>query len=368
MKGVSADVSDRVDFGQVRYANCWEDSSLLLDALRPAPGMRILSIASAGDNSLHMLACGAEVIAADLSQPQLACVELRIKAIRHMNDAAAMAFLGFSPANNRVEIYSQLRNELSANTRAFWDANRPGIENGIIHYGRFERFFSIFRKRVLPLIHARKTVAALLTERSRNERIEFYDKKWNNRRWRFLFQLFFSRTMMGRLGRDPEFFRYVEGSVSERILNRTKQALTLLETHSNPYLEYILTGSFTQARPDWTRPDVLNGIRENAAKLTLYQGGIEDAARHFADGGFDGYNLSDIFEYLDPAASAALYGSLLNTANNKARLAYWNMLVPRTCPPEHTNSITPLKETAAQLFARDRAFFYSAFHVDEVNK
>ncbi len=32
---------------------------------------------------------------------------------------------------------------------------------------------------------------------------------------------------MGRLGRDPEFFRYVEGSVAERILERVEYALTV---------------------------------------------------------------------------------------------------------------------------------------------
>ena len=70
-------LEDSVSFHFIRYANCWEDADVLCEALQPRKGMRILSIASAGDNSLALLAEGAEVVAADLSIAQLACLELR---------------------------------------------------------------------------------------------------------------------------------------------------------------------------------------------------------------------------------------------------------------------------------------------------
>ena len=54
---------------------------------------------------------------------------------------------------------------------------------------------------------------------------------------------------MERLGRDPSFFRYVEGSVAQRILSRTRYALTQLNPHDNPYLQWILTGSHPYALP-----------------------------------------------------------------------------------------------------------------------
>ena len=72
-----------------------------------------------------------------------------------------------------------------------------------------------------------------------------------------LFRVFFSRFVMGRLGRDPEFFRYVEGSVSDRILSRTRHALTVLPTHANPFLAYILTGNYGDALPRYLRPEYL---------------------------------------------------------------------------------------------------------------
>jgi len=366
MTELSAAVASRVAFDRIRYANCWEDSRLLVTALRPEPGRRILSIASAGDNSLHLLAHGAEVIAADLNLTQLACVELRVAAVRQLSDQAALAFLGFCPMDDRLGVYAGLRDALTAESRAFWDANPELISGGVIHAGKFENYFRLFRTRLLPLVHRCRMVEALLQPRDEAERECFYEHQWSNRRWRWLFKLFFSRFMMGRLGRDPEFFRYVEGSVADRILVRSRYALTQLETHDNPYLRYVMTGGFAAAMPDWTQPDILAGIRRYADRLTLFHGGIEDAAARYGADGFDGYNLSDIFEYMDEDSGARLYGKLLAHARAGARLAYWNMLVPRRCPLRFADCVTSLDDLAASLFARDRAFFYSAFRVDEV--
>ena len=55
--------------------------------------------------------------------------------------------------------------------------------------------------------------------------------------------MFFSRTVMGRLGRDPEFFRYVETDVAASILDRTRHALSVLDPAQNPYVYWILTGN-----------------------------------------------------------------------------------------------------------------------------
>ena len=44
-------IQNRAAFDLVRYANCWEDADILLEALAVKQGDRCLSIASAGDNS-----------------------------------------------------------------------------------------------------------------------------------------------------------------------------------------------------------------------------------------------------------------------------------------------------------------------------
>ena len=91
MSQMDKSIENRAKFDLIRYANCWEDAEILCEALQPAPGKRFLSIASAGDNSFSILAGGAEVVAADLSSAQLACVELRRSAFRRLSHSGHFA-------------------------------------------------------------------------------------------------------------------------------------------------------------------------------------------------------------------------------------------------------------------------------------
>jgi S-adenosylmethionine-diacylglycerol 3-amino-3-carboxypropyl transferase len=360
-------IEERADFAQIRYANCWEDADILCDALRPSAGRRILSIASGGDNAFALLGEGATVIAADLSAAQLACVELKVAALRSLEYAELLAFLGVTPAVGRDRTYATLRAQLSDSARRFWDSRPDTLAAGIVHAGKFERYFQLFRKRVLPFVHSRGTVRGLLAERELEDRRVFYRSRWNTWRWRLMFRVFFSRFVMGRLGRDPEFFRYVEGSVADRILARTRYALTELPTHDNPYLRYILAGNFCEeALPRYLRQDRVDAVRAGLDRLTLFHGPVQETAVSAGVDGFDGYNMSDIFEYLAPELGRHIYGTLVDRANAGARIAYWNMLAPRRFAPGFPGRVRSREEEAGRLFRHDRAFFYSAFVVEEV--
>jgi len=363
---MSDTLDNRVRFDFIRYANCWEDADILCRALQPSPGKRILSIASGGDNCFALAAGGADVVAADLNTSQLACTELKMAAMQSLEHEDVLGFLGVRASNRRLEFYASLRQHLSKTSRDYLDNYRHLIDAGIIHGGKFEKYFQLFRRRILPLVHGRRTVATLLEAKDEAARLRFYERTWNNLRWRWLFKVFFSRYVMGRLGRDPEFFRYVEGSVADRILRRTKHALTVLPTHSNPYLDYILTGDFTNALPYYLQPARFEAVRNGLSRLTLRQGYVQEIGREIPQSGFDGFNLSDIFEYLDPKTTAAVYGALVDAAKPGARIAYWNMLVPRSCPDEFAHRVRHLADLSQELFAQDRAFFYSTFVVDEV--
>ncbi len=357
----------QASFDFVRYANCWEDADILCEALQPAPGRRMLSIASGGDNAFALVTAGAEVVAADLSVAQLATVELKMAAIRSLAREDLLAFLGVQSSPDRGETYRTFADQLSTSAQAYWAEHPEIIGNGVIHAGKFERFLSGFGRWVLPLVHRRRTIEDLMTPRTPPEREAFYRDVWDNRRWRLLFRIAMSRTVLGRGGRDPEFFRHVDGPVSERLLARVGRALSTLSLDRNPYLDYILHGNYTRALPRYLEPEALAVLRDRLGNLTLFHGPIDEAARQYGkEQGFDGFNLSDLFEYLDEAACLAIYRTLLAAARPGARLAYWNMLVPRRCPAELADRVRSLDELAEALFQRDAAFFYSAFVVEEV--
>ncbi|HYE72463.1 MAG TPA: DUF3419 family protein, partial [Blastocatellia bacterium] len=345
----------------------WEDADVLLAALDIQPEHTCLSIASAGDNTMAMLSRAPQrVIAIDLSLAQLACLELRVAAYRELEHHELLELIGSRQSRRRIQLYRRCRSLLSSNARGFWDSHIDDIANGIGAAGKFERYFAFFRERVLPLIHSKRNVEELLRNKPQCEREEFYERVWNTWRWRALFKVFFSRFVMGRLGRDPEFFKYVKGGVAERILSRTRYALTRLNPATNPYLQWILAGSHQTALPFALREENFDAIRANLDRLEIRQQSLEEFLASSPSQSIDRFNLSDVFEYVSSNHYQHLLAEIARISRDRARLAYWNMLVERHRPASMANQIRPLSQIAEQLFAQDQAFFYRDLVLEDV--
>jgi S-adenosylmethionine-diacylglycerol 3-amino-3-carboxypropyl transferase len=366
------EINARTSFDFVRYANCWEDAQTLTRALDTGKNRRYMSIASAGDNALAILILNPEiVVAVDISQAQLACVELRKAAFKLLSYDEMLWFLGFRSApvglhhENRNETYNRISHNLPDFARSFWDARPNQIQSGIIYHGKFERYFGYFRKYALPLVHGRRAIDGLLENRDRQERECYFETRWNTWRWRLMFRMFFSRAVMGRSGRDPEFFRYVKGNVAGRIFERTKHALTDLPTHDNPFLRFILNGAFDNALPMYAQPEYFKTIKNNIDRLETFNGTIGEALGHRKEM-FDGFNLSDIFEYMDPSLFSKVSGEILSRTSEHGRIAYWNMLAHRKISEVYPEKLRMLKDISLDCWKTERAFFYKDFFVEEV--
>lgn len=364
---MSSEIAARADFSLLRYAQCWEDADILVEALAVRPGGRCLSIASAGDNALALLAGGAgHVVALDLNPAQLACLALRVAAYRELNHREFLELMGSRASARRAELYRRCRAQLDADSRRFWDAHPAEVAGGVGGAGKFERYLALFRRHLLPLVHGRRRVARLLAGGGSEERERYFHEHWDTWRWRLLFRIFFSRRVMGRMGRDPEFFRYVEGDVADRILERTRHALTVLDPADNPYLHWILTGTHGEALPFALNEERFEAIRSRLHAIEWHPLSLEEYLARNPDERFDAFNLSDIFEYMSQENYEALLARLRLAARPGARLAYWNMLVPRRRPEWMAEMVRPLDHVARPLRERDRAFFYMDFVVEEV--
>lgn len=364
-------VAGGVDPDRVLYAQCWEDADVLVEALGIRPRGTYLSVASAGDNTLALLTRDpGRVVAVDVSPAQLACLDLRVAAYGRLDHDELLELIGSRPSTRREELYAACRDALeSEETRAFWDARRDAVvEHGLGGVGRFEGYFRVFRRLVLPLIHGRATVHALLEPRTRDEREEFYEAQWDTVRWRAMVRGFFSRRVMSWLGREPAFFAHAHESLSEHVLRRARHALVELDPSRNPYLRWILTGRHGDALPLALRPESHAAIRRNLGCLEVRRASVEDCVRAARRAGerFDGFNLSDVFEYMPPDRYLSALRSVIAAGAPGARLVYWNMLVPRSCPRDLADRLEVLAGTASRLHGLDRAFFYSRLRVEAV--
>jgi S-adenosylmethionine-diacylglycerol 3-amino-3-carboxypropyl transferase len=355
-------IQQRASFDLIRYGSVWEDADILCQALKPvAAGARLLSIASAGDNALALLTLDPkEVLAADLSAAQLACLELRIAAFQGLSYEALLGFLGVSPDAGRLDVYQGLRKRLSPEALAFWDGKLEVIALGAIHAGKLEGFLRRYQG-FLRWVHGAERSRALLLPKGRAARAEFYHRTWNTWPWRTLNRLAFSRRILGRLGRDPEFFRHASEDVTSGPTRRLDQALAQRPSHANPYLRYHLTGSYASgALPRYLRREHFLAIRRRSSRVRRFLGPVEQAPGDFA-----GFNLSNIFEYMDEGQHALTYQKLADKALPGARLAYWNLHVERPRPPAERARVVELARLSKSLHARDQNWAYRSFHVDQ---
>jgi S-adenosylmethionine-diacylglycerol 3-amino-3-carboxypropyl transferase len=357
-------IADRARFDHIRYAQVWEDAEVLIDALAPEPGSTLVSIASAGDNALALLTADPErVVAVDLSDAQLHCLRLRIEAYRRLGHDELLELMGSRRSERRSALLARLTPGLDPEARAFWGRHARAIEcHGLGGIGKFERFFRIFRRFVLPLVHGNERVARLLRPKAQPQREEEY-REWNNRRWRILLRLFFSQALMGRLGRDPAFFAFAEGSLPEQVADRTRAALVDLDPSVNPYLTWILTGQHAHALPLALRAEHFETIRSRLDRIQILRGSLEQLAGHGIEA--HGWNLSDVFEYMTAAEHLHAYTRILDATRLGGRLVYWNMMVPRSAPAACAGRVRAHTDRASALHRRDRAFFYRALVIEE---
>lgn len=79
--------------------------------------------------------------------------------------------------------------------------------------------------------------------------------------------------------------------------------------------------------------------------------------------------LSNIFEYMSVEAAEATFALLAKSVASGGRLAFWNLFNHRLPSKEllERGKMTHLKELSEKLHQIDRVFFYSAFHVLQIN-
>lgn len=359
---MSKEPLQKVDFTIIRYANCWEDPDRLLEGLNLEEDKKVLSIGSGGDNSFSLLVTNPSlVVAIDVSKVQLFLIELKKEAIKLLNREAYLKFIGFEKDSqeNRVAVYNKIKVHLTEENVAYWNKNIEVLKEGIVHQGKFEKYFQVFSKKVMPFIHSKKTTAKLLAPKSSEEQINFFDKKWNTIRWRFFFKIFFSKFVLGRLGRDSSFLNEVNLNVSEFILNQAKKHLSSPFAQSNFILNYALTGDFQGDFPHYVREENYEKIKANLDKLVCFHGYAEDAIGQY--GKFDAFNLSNIFEYLNTDIFQALTDQLKNGGNANAKYAYWNLMVDR----DMSDKDSDLKHIESSLKPNDKGFFYKRLVINQ---
>jgi S-adenosylmethionine-diacylglycerol 3-amino-3-carboxypropyl transferase len=361
------EISYGADFTAVRYAQCWEDTEVMLAGLAVQPGDVCLSIASAGENALSLLTgYPAKVFAVDLNPAQLAMLELRVAAYRLLSYEDLLVFMGSRRGQNRVALYHQCRRLLSRHARAYWDEHLEDIAHGLGSAGKFEAILKRLRNCFVPLAHDRSVINQLLQSRSRSERHEFFRQVWNTPMRRILVRLFLPRLVQARTGNKASFLPSFDFAHGRRVAERTETMITEMDPAKNPYLHWMLMGTHGDYLPFALRRENVATIKANIDRIDWRLCAVEDVLNELGDRSIDRFNLSDLFEYLAEPAYHTLLHRLARCGRRGGRLLYWNTMNRRRRPPMMADILLPLADLATALKKRDQVFFYDDLVIEEI--
>ena len=166
-------ITDRAAFDRIRYAQAWEDADVLTGAMGARSGGDLVSICASGDNALALLLCDpARVHAVDISPAQIECLNLRLGAYRALSHGEFLILMGARPGPSRAALLEKALRDSPLETQRFWSALRPEVEaHGAGGVGKFEHYFRIFARRLLPLVHSRATVEAIFALGSKDHSV-----------------------------------------------------------------------------------------------------------------------------------------------------------------------------------------------------
>jgi S-adenosylmethionine-diacylglycerol 3-amino-3-carboxypropyl transferase len=353
-------IKDSISWDEVRYSQVWEDSLRLRRALQILPTDHVLSIGSAGCNALEMLLDNPRKISViDLSRAQHALLDLKFTAISTLDFDLFTSLLGIDSHLNPVSIYQTIRTRLLLSTQQYFDSNIHLIEMGLIHQGRLEKYFKLFRETGLRQLWSPIFISELTECESLSDQLSLLRDHGKLENLSLLASQFFDRSGLEK-ARDPGQMIFVnESQMGQILFLRFLNVIQHQLISTNPYLIYFLTGEMPteDRRLAIFKKRNYSTLQNRIHRIELCHIDLESFLGSAADQSLQKLNLSDVFEYLSPEHCQNVFALISQKLAPKARLAYWSLFVDRVPLSDHFERI--------ENNDSDRVWFYKDFSIYE---
>lgn len=341
-----------------------EDERTEAHALAVAAGPRVLSVCSAGDMPLSLLALGAaSVEAVDVHPGQLHLARLKAAAVAGLEREAAIRFLGFHPASSR-ERAGALREVLPglpSATRRFWERNRRAALAGVIWAGRYERYVRRLVRLALPLL-GRGRFLRLFDAADIAEQRAHFDRAFDRPALRAVFRLAFHPRVYARRGLDPTGLsqRAAASSLGDQFFARFRDLCTATPARENHLLQLTLLGRTlsSDAVPAWLSRDGFRRARERLDRLTFVEQDLVERVAAAPPGAFSAAHLSNVVDWLPEARFHELLRRLVARPERPLRLVWRFIHVDRPLPPALAAVVRVDRTLGERLRATDRFPIY----------
>ena len=356
-------------YKRLNYSLGNEDWSVEEQALRVAPGNRVVCVTASGDRPLHLLMTScAQIISIDMNHIQTYLLDLKKTAILHLDYDKYLEFLGCEPTHYRLDIFKELKPHLSKESAIFWEQHKKMIHKGVIYQGLVERLTNLGAKFFNLMRH--KKNQTLLSFTDINSQREYLKKTWNTPLWQGTFEFLLSSNLSKWILNDPGLNSFVDASIKpgKYIYQRMNDYLNDNLASTSPLLQLVLIGKLLpEAYFPYLTQVGYQKIRLNPERLQYQTTNIIKYLESYNEGEIDCFSLSDIASYMPQEIFERLLQSVHHAAKPGARFCLREFMSKRDIPTELISKFQRNTQLEQKL-AKEESNFVYRFMVGEVQK
>ncbi|MEQ1616221.1 MAG: DUF3419 family protein [Hyphomicrobiaceae bacterium] len=370
-------------FGNLVYAQIWEDPVIDMEALEIDSNSRMVVIASGGCNMMSYLTANpAHITAVDLNHAHVALNRLKLASAIHLPSQAAFhRFFGQADDPANIENYRlYLRHRIDAGTRAYWDGRDPTgrrrisrFGRNIYRYGLLGRFISLAH--MLARLHG-SDPRRLGRARDLAEQRQIFETEiaplLDRRMVRWLIDR--PAALFG-LGIPPAQYQALAGDhpggIAEVLRHRLERLACGFELEQNYFARQAFSRGYDRA-PGGSVPPYLelrhfDRVRANANRVDVLNMSFTEHLRQQPHASLDRYVLLDAQDWMTDADLTDLWSEITRTARPGARVIFRTAAAPTLLTGRVPSSILGQWQYEAERSKawtdRDRSAIYGGFHL-----
>jgi S-adenosylmethionine:diacylglycerol 3-amino-3-carboxypropyl transferase len=353
---------------EIYFAQIREDGRLERSVRDERRATRIACIGSGGCTALSLLGDGVErVYAVDANPAQCALIELKKEAMRILERAEYLAFVGCTEAAGRRETYRRIAPELPAYAREYWDGRPDDVTLGVNQCGATERFYRFVGESLRHVVPD-DTWRALLDGRTLEEQRALYARHFTSESWRTAVRVLLSRTTHLLFFPAFMFAQATEHDLGQFFAAQFEKEVLTKPLASNYFLSQLLFSSYRfhqpEGAPHYLSEDGYAAARRNLDRLTVVPQTLE---AFLADArGLDAFFLSNVFDWAGPEGRAQIGRGLLRAKADRAVLLYRHMLSTHPLSAELRERFEMDEDRGRRLLERERSMMYQRVVVGDV--
>ncbi len=347
---------------KIYYSQSWEDIEVIIKALQINGSDIVLAITSSGDNIFGILLKEPKIIyAVDKNPCQNALFELKIKSIELLEYEEFLQISGIKVSKNINKIFEKIIPNLSQFTKNLFQKNKRFLRKGFLNIGKFENYILFINKFFLPFFISKGKIGKMFLFKNIKKQREYYYKKWRKDLYPLIFKLFFNEKLLRFLGRDPEYFKYLNKiNMAEYYYKKAENLFLKSPVKDNFYLNYILTGKYNFAFPSYYLRENFFKLKTLLNRIKIINSDILSFLKN-TENVFTKFYLSDIFEGETLDYFKNTFAEIINKSKKGAKFIYFNHFLDRI--PEN-KKIKIYKNI--QLENINRTFFYREIITGEI--